>query len=559
MRPFSIPRTWRHLKRYNQVISVLIKYGFSDLVDAARKDLITRFGEKFIPHGRKSKLNRLSRSERIRLVLDELGPTFVKLGQVLSLRPDIIPAEIAAELTKLQDEVTPLPFEVIEKVIRAELKGDPARIFREIQPEPLAAASVAQVHKGILNTGEPVAIKVQRPGIGVLIDTDIEILRDLAAILQSYFMEKFALDALAFIIEFERSIHRELDFIQEGRNLKRFRQFFAGDEMIFIPYYFAEYSTTRLLVMDLIEGIKASETDRLEAAGINRQIVAERGVQVSFRQIFEFGFFHADPHPGNLMVLPGDVIAPIDFGMVGQIDEVTIDNLGNVILGILKKDVTRTLRALEDLTDTDLTHAVYTLRIDLTTLINNYSDIPLKDLQLSALLEDFFSLVRKYRLQIPPHLALMLKALVTVEGLARILYPDFDVLAALKPYVQKITLRRFDPHRLLRDGSLVLDDFSGLLTDLPRKLRAIVNKAAEGNFAIQFQHRNLEHLIDEFHRAANQLSMALILSALIVGSSLAVLVSTGPKIFGYSLIGVIGYTVAGLIGLKLLWNHFTKR
>jgi ubiquinone biosynthesis protein len=286
-------------------------------------------------------------------------------------------------------------------------------------------------------------------------------LHDLAVILQNYFLEKFALDALAFIAEFDRSIHRELDFIQEGRNLKRFRQFFSGDEKIFIPSFYAEYSTTRLLVMDYVEGIKASEIDRLEAAGISRQIVAERGVQVSFRQIFEFGFFHADPHPGNLMVLPGNIIAPIDFGMVGQIDEVTIDNLGNVILGILKKDVTRTLRALEDLTDTDLSHAIYTLRIDLNTLINNYSDMPLKDLQLSALMEDFFGMVRKYSLRIPPHLALMLKALVTVEGLARILYPEFDVLAALKPYIQKITLRRFDPHRLLRDGSLVLDDFSG--------------------------------------------------------------------------------------------------
>jgi ubiquinone biosynthesis protein len=260
-----------------------------------------------------------------------------------------------------------------------------------------------------------------------------------------------------------------------------------------------------------------------------------------------------------MMVLPGDVIAPIDFGMVGQIDEATIDNLGNVILGILKKDANRTLHALEDLTNTDLSHTIYPLRIDLTTLINNYSDMSLKELRLDTLMEDFFGLVRKYHLQIPPHLALMLKALVTVEGLARILYPEFDVLAALKPYVQKITLRRFDPHRLLREGSLVLDDFSDLITDLPRKLRSIVNKAAEGNFAIQFQHRNLEHLIDEFHRAANQLSMALILAALIVGSSLVILVATGPKLFGIPLIGVIGYAIAALIGLKLLWNHFTKR
>ncbi|MCK9245130.1 MAG: AarF/UbiB family protein [Candidatus Neomarinimicrobiota bacterium] len=558
MRHFSVPRTWRHLKRYHQVISVFIKYGFYDLVDAARKDLITRFGEKIIPRHRRSQLSKLSRAERVRLALDELGPTFIKLGQVISLRPDIIPAEIAAELTKLQDAVTPLSFEVITEVIRTELGCDPEKVFLEIQPEPLAAASIAQVHKGRLVTGETVAIKVQRPEAEALIETDVEILHDLAVILQHYFQENFALDTVAFVNEFDRSIHRELDFILEGRNLKRFRHFFTGDDTIFIPTYYSEYSTAKLLIMDLVEGIKASEIARLEVAGIDLQEVARRGVQVSLRQIFELGFFHADPHPGNIMVLPGNIIAPVDFGMVGQIDEVTIDHLGNVILGILHKDVTRTLRSLEDLIDMDLSMVTHNLRIDLTTLINNYADIPLKDLQLSALMEDFFNMVRKYHLQVPSHLALMLKALVTVDGLARILWPDFDVMAALKPYIQQITLRRYDPRRLWRDGSLVFEDFAGLISDLPRRLQTIIRKAAEGNFAIQFQHRNLEHLIGEFHQAANQLSMALILAALIVGSSLIILVATGPKLFGYPLIGVIGYAIAALIGLKLLWNHFKK-
>jgi len=559
MRHFSVPRTWRHLKRYHQIVSVLIKYGFSDLVDIARKDLITRFGEKFIPRGRQRQLSGLARAERIRLALDELGPTFVKLGQVLSLRPDIIPAEIATELTKLQDEVSPLPYEIIAKVIQAELQCEPEKIFRNIRPEPLAAASIAQVHKGVLISGEPVAIKVQRPSAETQIETDIEILYDLAVILQNYFLENFALDVMAFMREFDHSIHQELDFRLEGRNLKRFRQFFTDDDTIFIPSYFDEYSTSRLIVMDLVEGIKASETEKLEAAGLDRQEVARRGVQISFRQIFEFGFFHADPHPGNIRILPDNVIAPIDFGMVGQIDEATIDNLGNVIIGILRKDVNRTLRSLEDLTDTDLSPVTYNLRIDLTTLINNYADVPLKDLKLSALMEEFFGVVRKYHLPVPSHLALMLKALVTVEGLARILWPDFDVLAALKPYIQKITLRRYDPRRLARDGSLVLDDFIDLISDLPRRLRAIVRKAAEGNFAIQFQHRNLEHLIHEFHQAANQLSLALVLAALVVGSSLVILTPSGPKLFGYPLIGLIGYAAALLIGLKMLRNQLRKK
>ncbi|HPC35140.1 MAG TPA: AarF/UbiB family protein [Candidatus Marinimicrobia bacterium] len=559
MRHFSISRTWRHLKRYNQIISVLIKYGFSDIVDAARKDLIARFGEKFIPRGRKSKISGLSQAQRIRLALDELGPTFVKLGQVLSLRPDIIPVEIAVELAKLQDEVSPLPYEIIANVIQTELACEPEKVFQKIQPQPLAAASLAQVHKGVLNSGEPVAIKVQRPEAQALIDTDIEILYDLAFILQKYFLENYALDILAFLHEFDRSIHQELDFILEGRNLKRFRKFFAGDEYIFIPDYFAEYSTSKLLVMELVEGIKATEIEQLKAAGIDLEVIAQRGVEASFRQVFEFGFFHADPHPGNIMILPGNIIAPIDFGMVGQIDEDTIDILGNVVVSVLHKDITRIIRALEDLTGMDLSAVAHNLRFDIMTFINNYSDLPLKDLQLSLLMDDFFGIVRKYHLQIPSHLALMSKALVTVEGLARILWPDFDVLEALKPYVRKITFRRYDPRRIVQDGSLVVDDFAGLITDLPGRLRAIFKKAAEGNFAIQFQHRNLEHLIDEFRKAANQLSLALILAALVVGSSLVILTMAGPKLFGYSLIGVLGYLAALLLSLRMLWNYFRKK
>ncbi|OQC46727.1 MAG: putative protein kinase UbiB [Candidatus Marinimicrobia bacterium ADurb.Bin030] len=559
MRRFSVSRTWRHLKRYNQIISVLIKYGFSDVVDAARKDLIARFGEKFVPRGRRNQFSGLSHAERIRRALEELGPTFVKIGQVLSLRPDIIPAEIAAELAKLQDEVSPLPYDVIANVIQTELGSEPDTVFQDIQSEPLAAASLAQVHKGVLISGEPVAIKVQRPEAESLINTDIEILYDLASIIQNYFLENFAIDILAFLHEFDRSIHQELDFVLEGRNLRRFRKFFAGDEAIFIPNYFAEYSTSKLLVMELVEGIKATEIEQLEAAGIDLQVIAQRGVEASFRQVFEFGFFHADPHPGNIMILPGNIIAPIDFGMVGQIDEDTIDNLGHVVVGVLHKDITRTLRSLEDLTGADLSAVAHDLRYDLMTYINNYSELPLKDLQLSLLMDDFFELVRKYHLRIPSHLALMLKALVTVEGLARILWPNFDVLEALKPYVRKITLRRYNPRRIMRNGTLVLDDFADLMTDLPGRLQAIFKKAAEGNFAIQFQHRNLEHLIDEFRKAANQLSLALILAALVVGSSLVILTMAGPKLFGYSLIGLLGYVAALLIGLRMLWNHFRKK
>lgn len=552
------PRTWRHLQRYRQIIAILVKYGFTDVVEEARAGLVARFGEKFIPTARRRFIH-LTRQERIRVAVEDLGPTFIKLGQVLSLRPDIIPPDISAELSKLQDQVSPLPFSQMEKVLRSELATDPSQVFKQIETAPLAAASIAQVHRAYLPNGQAVVLKIQRPGIQNLIETDLQILHDLAFILHDYIEAKYAQDPLAIVAEFNQSIHRELDFLQEGHHIQQFKTYFADDPTIRVPNYYAEYSTSRLLVMDYIEGIKASQIELLDAAGINRQIVARNGTNLSFRQIFELGFFHADPHPGNILVLPGNVIALLDYGMVGQIDEASIDCLGDIVIGILNKDIQRLLRALENLTGRDLLSDNVSLRLDINNLVNSYAGVPLKNLRLEALLRDFFEVVRKYRLSLPSHLTLMLKALLTVEGLARILYPEFDVMSELQPWIKKIIRRRYEPRRLYRQGYYLLSDLEALALELPRKLRAILNKASEGNFAIQFQHRNLEHLIAQIKRTSNHLSMALIIAALIVASAILIQANVGKKLFGYSSIGAIGYLVACLLGIKLLWDIFRDR
>jgi len=559
MKIFPLTRPWRHLRRYNQIIRVLLKYGFGEIVEAASGDLITRFGEKIIPRARMPKAIGATSPERLRLAIEELGPTFIKLGQILSLRPDLIPPDYAAELTNLQDNVTPIGFETISKVLTEELPEPGMAIFKNIEQNPLAAASLAQVHRATLQDGTAVVLKVQRPGARAVIEVDLEILRDLAGILRNYILEKFVQDPLELLAEFDKSIHRELDFRQEGRQIDQFRNCFAGEKTIFIPQYYAAYSTARLLVMQMVAGIKASDLAQLQAAGIDCAEVARRGVHLSFRQIFEFGFFHADPHPGNIMILPDNIVAPLDFGMVGQVDELTIDSLGDLLVGILRKDVNRALRALEDLTGAEFLLENQALRVEVTSLINNYTGIPLSELRLNALMQDFFDLVRKFRLRVPSHLAMMLKALVTVEGLARQLYPAFDFFQELQPYILKIVRRRFEPRRMLSAGTLVVDDLLNLVADLPRKMRAIVTKAAAGKFAIQFQHRNLERLIEELKHASNRLSAALIIAALIVGSSLVIQVSGGVRLFGYPIIGIIGYLVASILGIKLIWDMTRKK
>ncbi|MCD6441884.1 MAG: AarF/ABC1/UbiB kinase family protein [Candidatus Marinimicrobia bacterium] len=554
-----IPRTWRHLRRYNQVIRILLKYGFDDVVDAASKDLILRFGEKFIPRLKSDKKASQPSAQRLRNAIEELGPTFIKIGQILSMRPDIIPPEIAYEFQKLQDDVAPIPFEEIEKVIRDELKSDPYKIFPEINKEPLAAASIAQVHRAKLKEGKDIVLKVQRPSARAIIDVDIEILSDLARILNKYFQEKLNQDPAAILDEFDKSIHRELDFIQEGKNISRFKRYFADDPTVFFPSYYSEYSTSNLLVMDYVDGIKASNIDVIEKAGLDRKEIAKRGTCLSFKQIFEFGFFHADPHSGNMMVLPGNVIAPLDFGMVGQIDEVTIDHLGDLIAGGIRKDIRRIVRALEHLGIIDDTVNVNALKADITKMIYDYYGVPLKELQLNILMNEFYEIIQSYRLTLPVHLSLALKALLTAEGLGRLLYPEFDAVSELRPYLGKIIMRRYDPTRKFKEGLILIDDLALLAEELPKKTRIIINKAASGKFAIQFEHRNLEHLVDELGKSSNRLSAALIISALIIGSSFVIQAAIAPKLFGYPLIGVVGFLLASILGLKLIWDMFRNR
>jgi len=278
-----IPRAWRHLRRYNQVIRILLKYGFDDVVDAASKDLILRFGEKFIPRLKSDKKASRPSAQRLRNAIEELGPTFIKMGQILSMRPDIIPPDIAYEFQKLQDRVAPIPFEEVEKVLDDELKCDPYEIFAEISRESIAAASIAQVHRGKLKDGKDIVLKIQRPGVRAIIDVDIEILGDLARVLGKYFQDKITQDPVAILDEFDKSIHRELDFIQEGRNIARFKLNFDTDPTIFIPQYYPKHSTSNLLVMDYVDGIKASDIEMLEEAGLDRQTIAKRGTRLSFR------------------------------------------------------------------------------------------------------------------------------------------------------------------------------------------------------------------------------------------------------------------------------------
>ena len=555
----SIPRNWRHMHRYRQILSVLLKYGFGDVVDVARRDLIGRFGDKIIPFLGKRIDSSMSRAERLRHAAEELGPTFIKLAQVLSMRPDLVPPDVATEFQKLQDEVAPFSFEEIRKIIKEELDKEPEAAFLRIDDQPLAAASIAQVHHATLPDGKQVVLKVQRPGIQAVIDVDLEILSDIARILARHSRNSLIYNPEGVIEEFNRSIHRELDFLSEGHNIQRFGRMFVDDPTVFIPTFYSTLSTTRLLVMDYVDGVKVSLLDEIERKGLDRVIIAKRGSLLILNQIFKYGFFHADPHPGNIMVLSGNVIAPLDYGMVGNLDELTIDALGNALAGIVHKDTNKILRAFNALGITQGIKDRSSLRADLNGFISRYYKVPLKELRVSTLLKEVFEIVRMHQMVLPSNLSLMLKSLVTVEGLGRQLYPEFDMVSEVRPYIRRITLRRYDPRRRFRDILNVLDDFSRLAEELPQGIRDALNKINGGELRVQFEHRNLENLTEELNRSSSRISSAVIIAALIIGSSLVMQVSLGPSLLGFPLVGVIGYFIASVFGLLLLWNIFRSR
>ncbi|MGQ9734493.1 MAG: ABC1 kinase family protein [Candidatus Bipolaricaulia bacterium] len=550
MRLSRLPRAYSGLRRYRQILTVLIKYGFGDLLGRlkVRHPLLGR-----LPRLRAVReLEDLSRPERLRLAFEELGPTFIKLGQLLSLRPDLLPSEYAAELAKLQDEAVPLSFAQIKGKVEAQLGHSLKGLFREFAEEPLAAASLAQVHRAVLGDGTEVAIKVQRPGIREVIRADLIILEDLAHFLVRHLPESEPFDPPGLVREFAKTLKRELDFVREGRNMELFRRNFQGDPTIYIPKVFWEYTTPEVLTMERIEGVKITDLEGLEQAGLDRHQVALNGANAILKQVFEHGLFHADPHPGNILVLEGNVIAPLDFGMVGRIDVELRERVGQLLLGIARGDLSGLVRTLRELGSLDERVDLGAFRTDLADLLDRYSRTPLYRLELGRLLDELMALVREYRLRLPTNLVMMGKALVIAEGVGRALDPEIELLALARPYLERLAIRRGAFQRALQGWGDTLAEGRELLQEFPAGLRAIMGKLRRGELRAQLDLSGFDRLVRELDRASNRLAFALIIAALIVGSSLVMQLEVGPRLWGLPLFGFLGFGFAAILGFWLV-------
>jgi ubiquinone biosynthesis protein len=550
--PHPRARVTRHdLRRYRQILGILVRYGFGDLIGRTRVIYRLRW------HTRAAKKRAglaadLSTPDRLRLAFEELGPTFIKFGQILSCRPDLLPPEFIKQMSKLQDCVPPFPREEARALIEADLGRPLAEIFQSMDDEPVAAASLAQVYRARTMTGDEVAVKVQRPGIEAVIGADIRILHELAALAERHISDARYYEPTRIVDEFARTINRELDFAREGRNIERFGQYFAMDKTVRIPRVHWDCTAHRVLTTEYIKGIKVSDTEQIDAAGLDRKTIAVNGANLILKEVFEHHFFHADPHPGNIFVLENNVIAPVDFGMTGTIDEETADRIGALLSAIVTRDLNVVIDLLVTIGNEEVPVDRKALKADLTDLFDQYYGVPLKDVSIKRAMDEHMGIIRKYRLRPPADLTMMARALLLSEGVARMLCPEFNIVEYARPYARKVLTRGLDPARELREFAKTARDGVGLAKQMPRDVREILSKIRKDKIAVSIEHRGLERFITELDRSSNRLSFAVVIAALIVGSSIIFQTGVGPALFGYPLLGLVGFLLASILGMWLL-------
>jgi ubiquinone biosynthesis protein len=541
-----------HLRRYRHIVGVLIKYGFDEVVQVLRLRVRLKLGLRLPARPQPAPPGR-TRPQALRMALEELGPTFIKLGQLLSTRPDVLPADYIRQLEQLQDQVAPVEFEKVRQDIQKRLGGGLEEFFSRFDPVPLAAGSIAIVYRARTREGDEVAVKVLRPGVEGVLRTECEILQDLAGLIKSGLPRDQTIDPVQMAREFTAAVTKEVDLANELRNLQRFGRNFADNPTVHVAKAYPAYCRPGVLTMELIQGVKPTDRAAVAAAGLDPKVIARNGANFVLRQVFDFGLFHTDPHPGNLLVLPGNVLAPLDFGQIAHLGSADRALLGELVLAIVEGDADRLLRvfARSDM----LSEGTRTrdLARDLEEALDVYHSLPLGEIPFGQMLSGTFDIIRRHRVRPPAEFVMMLKSMMTIESLGTALDADFRLIQHLRPYARRLTLRQYSPLRLWRRTRSALDDAAALADRLPEDLSAILGKFKRGQFQLHLHHEHLESLIHILDRTSNRVSFALIIAGLVVGSSLLVpQPGTVLGLVSLQTLGVLGYLTAAILGLWLL-------
>jgi ubiquinone biosynthesis protein len=544
----QLNRNIRSIKRYRQIGRVLFKYGFDHVLEYLNLSHFVARGRRLLRRD-ESKLAQLSPAERMRMALEELGPTFVKLGQLLSTRPDVIPKSYVMEFAKLQDQVPSFSFTEVRNQVFAELGGEIETYFSSFEFDPLAAASIAQVHRARLISGEDVVVKVRRAGVVDLVETDIDLLMGLAVLAERHVPGSDIYDPVGLIREFSRTIRREMDFSREGHTIEKFAENFSGDVSLYFPKVFWETTTRGILTLEYIDGIKVSDLAALEKARLDRCLIARRGADAFLSMVLEHGFFHGDPHPGNVFILPNNTICLLDYGMVGRLDDQLKDYLIDLLLAIIQRDVDEVISLLSSSGDLAEPLNVRALKRDIAEFIDSYYELPLNDIEVGRMLLEFIEIITIHQIKFQPDLMLLTKALINIEGMGRELDPHFNMVEHVRPYIDRSLKERVSPRRLAKDFGEHLLYLAQLARSLPKDLKELLNRIKRNKFKIDLEHRGLDRFIQELDKSINRLSSSLIIAALIVGSSIIMQIDRGPLLLGFPVFAFLGYTIAAFIGL----------
>jgi len=536
----------RDFGRLREIAGILIHYGLGDFVKQLGLGNITERAGNMLNRHQAEEIMHLEPAVRVRLAIQDLGPTFVKLGQVLATRPDIFPPNWIAEFSKLQDKVPPDPFETLLPELEKSLGRSPFEVFKDLQTEAIAGASIAQVHLAKLQDGTPVVLKIRRPNIQARIGADLRLLSHLGRLVESEMPEARRFQPGKIVAQFAKSLQRELDLAIEARNTERFARNFADDPNIIFAKVYWDYTSEQLLVMEYIDGIPGNSLDSALLAGLELKKLGARGADAVLKMVLIDGFFHADPHPGNVFYLPGNRLAIIDCGMVGRISTERRDQIADLLAALVAKDI----EALRDILivwagDAPIDDAK--LAADVDELIFNYESAPLKHVRFSVLLNDLTTVMRENHLVVPPDLTMLFKALITLEGLGRQLDPDFQIVHHLTPFVKKVIVDRYMPQAIAKRGWRNVSSMLTLATDVPRDISRLLREARRGRLKIDLDLKRLDHFGHQLDQSTNRLTLGIITSALIIGSSIVMTVQGGTVLFGF-----LGFFLASLFGIWLI-------
>lgn len=556
MNIFRLRKTYRSAKRLQEIINVFIKHGFGQIIDQIHLGRFITLKKRLRSFGTWTYYKVPTVAERLRIAFEELGPTFIKLGQLLSSRPDLVSMIYAKEFKKLQDRVPTFPIEQVYQTIEEELGMPVAKIFQDFNPEPIGSASIAQVHNAILMNGTKVIVKVRRPGIEEQIMLDLNILQGLAKLIEKYVPESKLFDPVGIVDEFAKSITKELDFRREARNALIFRENFKDYKKVYIPYVFKEFTTKKILVMEKVEGVRIDDINSIKEKGLDIEGILNIVIDMYFKQIFDHGFFHGDPHPGNILVTDDACVALVDFGITGKIDEEFKESYANIAIAIINQNIDKLITEYLKLgiipDDIDREKLEKELKDDIEDILYPIYAYRIEEIQISELIESIMKVALKHRLRFLPELLLIDKVLIMLEGLTKELCPDKSIIELIKPYAREIISKRIHPDFYLNKTFKIIRELRDAVENIPFQIKKLLKKAVKDEITVRMYHVNLPEFIKDIDRASNKISFSLIVSAMILSSSIMHASQVKPLIYGVSLFGLIIGVVAFFLGLWLL-------